>query len=181
MTTQVPQSIEWSDVRVGDVIRAERDAAGVHVTYEGPVMQISNDRVVLGTDIQDPWQVLTRHHALTLISRPAPERPPGSLWWHEGTESAWVATDEDDTPYRLFKGGPIRPYLTTNYPEDVQFIAALIPYLPEPAQPGPVLCKWCDKPIEPYSPLTSYWQHVGSESLTCGHYSSATATPKTTP
>ncbi len=155
--TQVPQPIEWDQVRVGDVIRAEKGyPGGTRVITEGTVSGFGEIGPYFKFGAVADWDASVaqkEQQSLTLISRPAPE-----VKCKNCVQPIRIA---DEGIWRHEDGGRSRCTLYA-----------------EPAQPDPILCKWCDRAIEKYP--STCWQHVGSQSLSCGTYFSKLATPKAT-
>lgn len=104
----LPRSVTFPEVQVGDTIRAEKPTGVVRVV-QGEVTDIITriDRGVTGLHLSDDkkWFILAEEGwSLTLLDRPKPDRPVGSLWYDPDTGAGYVRTDHPLRAYQWFCG-----------------------------------------------------------------------------
>lgn len=163
--TQLPQPIGWSDVRVDDVIRAERDSGATRVV-QGEVETINADWMSLDGGNSVAYIYAGDGFSLTLISRPTPERPPWSRWRDPVTGNGYVVDDTGDY-LRVVTNELTMPVLSPPRTPGLgvsSVIARLVPWSDEPAQPDPILCVNCDQPIRKGD---DRWYHVRNNFMRC--------------
>jgi hypothetical protein len=83
-----PRSIEPTDIRIDDTVRAEANAT----TVEGRVTSFDGFKIVIGGIVRLERGVWY----WTLLSRPAPPREIGSRWRDPETGVVYIRTDETD-------------------------------------------------------------------------------------
>lgn len=106
-----------------------------------------------------------RGWTLTLLDRPEPGRPVGSLWWHPLTDTGWVTTDHDGD-LSLFKGSFSHDSLSPSYTADRLTIDALVPWRSKATKPAP---KPESKPV-PCPVVRDTWPIVEPCVLPAGHH-----------
>lgn len=139
---KLARPITFPEVQVGDTIRAEKPTGVVRV-MEGRVARCDTPGLLRLVDVNaDPTVWLSGRvftgtgWSLTLLDRPEPDRPVGSLWWHPLTDTGWVTTDHDGN-LSLFKGTFREDCLFPREPDHRLTIDALVPWRSEPAKPVP--------------------------------------------
>lgn len=126
----LPRPIPWGEVQVGDTIRAEQSTGVVRVEIRGPMRMLVTDGVeVTARWIHDGW-------SLTLIDRPEPERPAGSLWYQTRMDVGFVRTAarSHSQPHYLGFTGDFLAFKI--WATDAELIAELIPWAERPDAAG---------------------------------------------
>ncbi len=123
----LPRPISWKEVQPDDTIRAEKPTGILRVAI-GKVGVVDEAHFRLRDSEEVRWIYSRDGWSLTLIDRPKPVRPAGSLWYHPTLDAGFVRTDGIDATVHHYVGFTIGYRGFTIYGSETVRIAELTPW-----------------------------------------------------